>query len=35
MMLVTVRIAHLRRRYGLTEAQARLLAHLAYGEGRT
>lgn len=29
--MMEVRVAHLRRRYGLSEARARLLARLAYG----
>lgn len=29
-----LRISHLRRRYGLSETRARLLAVLVYGEGR-
>lgn len=32
---MAVRIARLRRLYGLSEARARLVASLAYGEGQT
>ncbi len=32
--MMALRIARLRRFYGLTELQARLVAELAFGEGR-
>ena len=32
--MTALRIARLRRRYGMTPAQAALVAALAYGEGR-
>ncbi len=31
-MMDRLRIIHLRRRFGLSESQARLVANLAYGE---
>lgn len=32
--MMTIRIARLRRRYGLSEPSARLLAVLIYGDGK-